>query len=543
MNSKTRVLHVRVVGFSAPERQMLNSIFLLSVAPARQIGYKLWIAEAGVAPDMYLLDGDSDSAVASWQATFSSTADRTLVVGSKNTDLGVASAARPLGLKVVGAMDRLAIALSNVAKEPVAPEPRAARTLPSSAAAESMPAAKAEAARSMTSTTLQQPVIAPASHAASMNATLSSAAAVSPNAATLTATHVNVASSVLPAMGSAMTAAAPVATVLPHVTLQPNVAPLAREEMHPVFEKSQNEKPVTEKTVDRILSDKALERSAVDKFSEIFAETGDMKPAAVAPSSGVTPLTPAALSAAVAPTSRANLRVVKNESPLANSLPSATGTMARIAEAPMNPSPASAPAVTPAVAGAAAIPVVVPTPLVAATVARVAEVPAAPVVAPPAAPAVVATPAPAATIQVTPATAPAYTPNVPTARHEEQVFRVLAVDDSPLMRTFLQNKLAPYGIQPEFAASGEEALFKISKTHYDMIFLDVMLPGMDGYDVCKMIKKNKDNSLMKVVMLTSKDKTFDKIRGTMAGCDGYLTKPVDEMKLRAIIERHTVTRK
>ena len=100
MSTKTRVLNVRVVGFSAPERQMLNSIFLLSVAPARQIGYKLWNPEAGVAPDMYLLDGDSESAVASWQATFSSTADRTLVVGSKNTDLGVAvglPAARPQG--------------------------------------------------------------------------------------------------------------------------------------------------------------------------------------------------------------------------------------------------------------------------------------------------------------------------------------------------------------------------------------------------------------------------------------------------------------
>ena len=107
MSTKTRVLNVRVVGFSAPERQMLNSIFLLSVAPARQIGYKLWNPEAGVAPDMYLLDGDSESAVASWQATFSSTSDRTLVVGSKNSDLGVASASRPLGLKVVGAMDRL----------------------------------------------------------------------------------------------------------------------------------------------------------------------------------------------------------------------------------------------------------------------------------------------------------------------------------------------------------------------------------------------------------------------------------------------------
>ena len=115
MSNKTRVLNVRVVGFSAPERQMLNSIFLLSVAPARQIGYKLWNPETGTAPDMYLLDGDSESAVASWQATFASTSDRTLVVGSKNLDLGVASASRPLGLKVVGAMDRLAIALNNIA--------------------------------------------------------------------------------------------------------------------------------------------------------------------------------------------------------------------------------------------------------------------------------------------------------------------------------------------------------------------------------------------------------------------------------------------
>ena len=153
-----------------------------------------------------------------------------------------------------------------------------------------------------------------------------------------------------------------------------------------------------------------------------------------------------------------------------------------------------------------------------------------------AAPAMVA----AAPVAPLPPAAPVMQNVAPTPRHEEHSFRVLAVDDSPLMRTFLQNKLQPYGIPPEFASSGEEALFKISKQHFDMIFLDVMLPGMDGYDVCKMIKKNKDNNLMKVVMLTSKDKTFDKIRGTMAGCDSYLTKPVDEMKLRAIIERHTV---
>ncbi len=444
MSTKTRVLNVRVVGFSAPERQMLNSIFLLSVAPARQIGYKLWNPEAGVAPDMYLLDGDSDSAVASWQATFSSTSDRTLVVGAKNTDLGVASASRPLGLKVVGAMDRLGLTLNNVAREAAMHDvsaPAAGGTLPTSS--ETAPtAAKPDVSlpRVASGMTAQQPALS-----ASMN--------------------------------SSMTAAAPAALVLPSMTLQPNVAP--------PLDKSINEKPVTEKAVDKILNDKpASERTASEK---ILASAAALMP------SGVTPLSPSALSAAVAPApARANLRVVPNPSPLAASLPAAAAA-ARIADAPMVPPP-SAP-VTPVVA------------------------------------------------QPLPPPAPVAPAAVPTPRHEEHQFRVLAVDDSPLMRTFLQNKLQPYGINPEFAASGEEALFKISKQHFDMIFLDVMLPGMDGYDVCKMIKKNKDNSLMKVVMLTSKDKTFDKIRGTMAGCDGYLTKPVDELKLRAIIERHTVTRK
>jgi len=280
----------------------------------------------------------------------------------------------------------------------------------------------------------------------------------------------------------------------PNATLQPN-APLIDR----ALEKSLNEKPLTDKSVDRMLSDKAADKSA---------------PSALAinlQASPVTPLSPSALSAAVAPTARSNLRVVPSTnnpstSPMSASLPAA----ARIADAPMQtPVPA--------------VPKIADAPMQAAPAATAAAVAPAPVVAPP--------------------VTPVLPPDRPTARHEEHSFRVLAVDDSPLMRTFLQNKLQPYGINPEFAASGEEALFKISKQHYDMIFLDVMLPGMDGYDVCKMIKKNKDNNLMKVVMLTSKDKTFDKIRGTMAGCDGYLTKPVDELKLRAIIERHSVSQK
>jgi len=477
MSTKTRVLNVRVVGFSAPERQMLNSIFLLSVAPARQIGYKLWNPEAGVAPDMYLLDGDSESAVASWQATFSSTSDRTLVVGSKNTDMGVASASRPLGLKVVGAMDRLGIALNNAARESALHDVSGPGAGGETSPTQSRPAPSLP--RVPTGMTSQQPALS-----ASMN----SMAPMSVGSHSMTA---GTTLSGATMSGATMTAAAPAATVLPSMTLQPNVVP--------ALDKSLNDKPVTERAVDKILSDKIL----VDKPApEPTASEKILASAAALMPSGVTPLSPSALSAAVAPTSatRTNLRVVPSPSPLAASLPSTAAAAARIAEAPMVPPPT------------APITVTVPT---------IALQPMAP-------PAPIAPVAPIA---------------VPTPRHEEQQFRVLAVDDSPLMRTFLHNKLQPYGISPEFASSGEEALYKVSKQHFDMIFLDVMLPGMDGYDVCKMIKKNKDNSLMKVVMLTSKDKTFDKIRGTMAGCDGYLTKPVDELKLRAIIERHTVTRK
>jgi hypothetical protein len=380
--NKTRVLHVRVVGFSAPERQMLNSIFLLSVAPARQIGYKLWNPEAGVAPDMYLLDGDSDSAVASWQATFASTSDRTLVVGAKNLDLGVASAARPLGLKVVGAMDRLAIALSNAVRDPAAHDVSspAANSLPKPAHAPALVAKQEQTlTRVTTGMTSQQPALS-----ASMNAMAPMTAAASTlagGAATLSAAGTLSTTTVAPSSAAStltsMTAAAPAATVLPSVTLQPNVSLQPNATLQPnaplidkAFEKSLNEKPLTDKSVDRMLSDKAADKSV---------------PSALAinlQASPVTPLSPSALSAAVAPTARSNLRMVPSittgASPMSASLPAA----ARIADAPMQ---MSAPAIP-----------------------KIAE---APMQATPVAP---AAPAP----QLAPPVVPVLPPDRPTARHE-----------------------------------------------------------------------------------------------------------------------------
>lgn len=115
---------------------------------------------------------------------------------------------------------------------------------------------------------------------------------------------------------------------------------------------------------------------------------------------------------------------------------------------------------------------------------------------------------------------------------------VLVVDDSLAVRKFMEAKLAPFGFNVDYADSGERAIGLTGEKQYTCVFLDVILPGVDGYQVCKMIKSKKsETKRTAVVMLTSKSSPFDKIRGTMAGCDAYLTKPVDEEKLLAVIAK------
>lgn len=128
----------------------------------------------------------------------------------------------------------------------------------------------------------------------------------------------------------------------------------------------------------------------------------------------------------------------------------------------------------------------------------------------------------------------AHATTIGTAR----VDSVLVVDDSLPVRKFMEVQLRPFGFDVTFAASGEEAAQFSAEKHYTCVFLDVMLPGMDGYQVCKVIKKKKhEGKPTAVVMLTGKTSPFDKIRATMAGCDAYLTKPVDEEKLLEVISK------
>ena len=119
-----------------------------------------------------------------------------------------------------------------------------------------------------------------------------------------------------------------------------------------------------------------------------------------------------------------------------------------------------------------------------------------------------------------------------------KVDSVLVVDDSLPVRKFMEAQLMPFGFDVTFAASGEEAVQFSTQKHHTCVFLDVMLPGMDGYQVCKTIKKKKhEGKPTAVVMLTGKTSPFDKIRAAMAGCDAYLTKPVDEEKLLEVISK------
>lgn len=115
---------------------------------------------------------------------------------------------------------------------------------------------------------------------------------------------------------------------------------------------------------------------------------------------------------------------------------------------------------------------------------------------------------------------------------------VLVVDDNATVRMFMQAKLAPYGFEVDIAETGEEAIGLSATQEYTCVFLDVVLPGIDGYQVCKLIKSNKQ-AIKKtaVVMLTSRSSPFDKLRGSLAGCDEYLTKPLDEDRLLEVIAK------
>lgn len=120
--------------------------------------------------------------------------------------------------------------------------------------------------------------------------------------------------------------------------------------------------------------------------------------------------------------------------------------------------------------------------------------------------------------------------------------RVLVIDDSATVRKQLEMSLADQGVQVFVADSGEAGLHMLSQNNIDLVFLDVMLPGADGYQICKTIKKNRQKNTVPVVMLTSKSSPFDRVKGSLAGCDSYLTKPVEFRRLIEVLDKFRVQR-
>ena len=111
-------------------------------------------------------------------------------------------------------------------------------------------------------------------------------------------------------------------------------------------------------------------------------------------------------------------------------------------------------------------------------------------------------------------------------------------DDSSTIRKQLEIELKIFDVQVDTAESAEQVFDLINRKIYDMIFLDVVLPGIDGYQICKIIKKDKDKKKIPVVMLTSKSSPFDRIKGALAGCDTYLTKPVKQASFQKVVKKY-----
>ncbi len=116
---------------------------------------------------------------------------------------------------------------------------------------------------------------------------------------------------------------------------------------------------------------------------------------------------------------------------------------------------------------------------------------------------------------------------------------ILVVDDSDIVLRFMQGRLQRFGYSVELASTGEQAVQMTQARAYKFVFLDVMMPGIDGYQTCRMIKKQKHASgAPVVVMLSSRGGSIDKIRGTLAGADSYLTKPLAEAALIKVLADH-----
>jgi two-component system cell cycle response regulator len=114
--------------------------------------------------------------------------------------------------------------------------------------------------------------------------------------------------------------------------------------------------------------------------------------------------------------------------------------------------------------------------------------------------------------------------------------KALVIDDSATIRYYLGVKLSSFNIDIDHAESAEVAFGMVNNSEYLCIFLDVMMPGMDGYEACKYLRREM-NITIPIVMVTSRDSPFDKMRGQISGSTDYLVKPIDDMSFNTTMRR------
>ncbi len=118
--------------------------------------------------------------------------------------------------------------------------------------------------------------------------------------------------------------------------------------------------------------------------------------------------------------------------------------------------------------------------------------------------------------------------------------KVMVIDDSKTIRRTAETLLRKAGCDVLTAVDGFEALSMIADSHPDLIFVDIMMPRLDGYQTCALIKHNEMFRDIPVIMLSSKDGLFDRARGRIVGSEQYLTKPFTKDELLGAIRRYAV---
>src|SRR5438067_13118299 len=121
--------------------------------------------------------------------------------------------------------------------------------------------------------------------------------------------------------------------------------------------------------------------------------------------------------------------------------------------------------------------------------------------------------------------------------------KIMVIDDSNTIRRSAQIFLTQAGYDVVLADDGFDALAKINDHHPALVFCDILMPRLDGYQTCALIKKSARFHTTPVVMLSSKDGLFDRARGAMVGSSAYLTKPFSKDSLLAAVRDHTAVAK